>query len=150
MLFRTAATLASELELAQQEVRLPRLLAQLRRCDLILVDEVGSLPFSHLAAEVLFPFFSDRHERASVGLTSHLDVAHWTEVFGHERMTAALLDRLVHRSTILLLEGESYRFRQSLQRQAEGGRPHHTGRPEAGDTPRAPLPVRTEGRGVGA
>jgi len=96
-------------------------LAQLRRCDLILVDEVGSLPFSHLAAEVLFPFFSDRHDRASVGLTSNLDVAHWTEVFGHERMTAALLDRLVHRSTILLLEGESYRFRQSLQRQAEGG-----------------------------
>ena len=63
---------------------------------------------------------SDRHERASVGITSNLDFAHWTEVFGHERMTAALLDRLVHRSTILLLEGESFRFRQSLQRQAAG------------------------------
>jgi DNA replication protein DnaC len=118
VLFRTAATLASELELAQQELRLPKLLAQLRRFDLILVDEVGYLPFSRLAAELLFQFFSDRHERASVGITSNLDFAHWTEVFGHERMTAALLDRLVHRSTILLLEGESYRFRQSLQRQA--------------------------------
>jgi DNA replication protein DnaC len=118
VLFRTAATLASELELAQQEVRLPKLLAQLRRFDLMLVDEVGYLPFSRLAAELLFQFFSDRHERASVGITSNLDFAHWTEVFGHERMTAALLDRLVHRSTIVLLEGESYRFRQSLQRQA--------------------------------
>jgi DNA replication protein DnaC len=118
VLFRTAATLASELELAQQELRLPKLLAQLQRFDLILVDEVGYLPFSRLAAELLFQFFSDRHERASVGITSNLDFAHWTEVFGHERMTAALLDRLVHRSTILLLEGESYRFRQSLQRQA--------------------------------
>jgi len=147
VLFRTAATLASELELAQQELRLPKLLAQLRRFDLILVDEVGYLPFSHLAAELLFQFFSDRHERASVGLTSNLDFAHWTEVFGHERMTAALLDRLVHRSTILLLEGESYRFRQSLQRQADGGRARHTGRPEAGDTRQEPLPVWTEGRG---
>lgn len=118
VLFRTAATLASELELAQQELRLPKLLAQLRRFDLLLVDEVGYLPFSRLAAELLFQFFSDRHERASVGITSNLDFAHWTEVFGHERMTAALLDRLVHRSTIVVLEGESYRFRQSLQRQA--------------------------------
>jgi len=56
VLFRTAATLASELELAQQELRLPKLLAQLRRFDLILVDEVGYLPFSHLAAELLFQF----------------------------------------------------------------------------------------------
>jgi DNA replication protein DnaC len=107
---------------------------------------VGYLPFSHLAAELLFQFFSDRHERASVGITSNLDFAHWTEVFGHERMTAALLDRLVHRSTILLLEGESYRFRQSLQRQADGGRPHHTGRSEAGDTRREPLPAWSEER----
>jgi len=116
VLFRTAATLASELELAQRELRLPKLLTQLRRFALILVDEVGYLPFSQQAAELLFQFFADRYERASIGLTSNLDFAHWTEVFGHERMTAALLDRLVHRSTILLLEGESYRFRQSLQR----------------------------------
>jgi DNA replication protein DnaC len=117
VLFRTAATLASELELAHQELRLPKLLAQFRRYDLLLIDELGYLPFSQTAAELLFQFFSDRYERASVAITSNLDFAHWTEVFGHERMTAALLDRLVHRSTILLLEGESYRFRQSLQRQ---------------------------------
>ena len=120
VLFRTAATLASELELAQQELRLPRLLAQLRRFDLVLVDEVGYLPFAQQAAELMFQFFADRYERASVGITSNLDFAHWTEVFGHERMTAALLDRLVHRSTILLLEGESYRFRQSWQRHDPG------------------------------
>ena len=51
-------------------------------------------------------------------MTSNLDFAHWTEVFGNERMTAALLDWLVHRSHILLLEGESFRFRQSLEQQA--------------------------------
>jgi hypothetical protein len=74
---------------------------------------------------------------ASVGVTSNLDFAQWTEVFGHARMTAALLDRLVHRATILLLEGESYRFRQSLQQQIQGPtsvrRAAPTRQPEAGD-----------------
>lgn len=119
VLFRTAAALANELEVAQQQLRLPKLLAHYRRYALILVDEVGYLPFSPTAAELLFQFFSDRYERASVALTSNLDFAHWTEVFGHERMTAALLDRLVHRSHILLLEGESFRFRQSLEQHHE-------------------------------
>ena len=114
VLFRTAAALATELELAQRELRLPKLLAQFRRFDLILVDELGYLPFSQTAAELLFQFFADRYERASVALTSNLAFAHWTEVFGHEQMTAALLDRLIHRATILSLVGESYRFRQSL------------------------------------
>ncbi len=98
-------------------MRLPKLLAQWRASSLILVDELGSLPFSQTAAELLFQFFSDRYERASIALTTNLDFAHWTEVFGHEQMTAALLDRLVHRSHLLLLQGDSYRFRQSLQRQ---------------------------------
>ncbi len=115
VLFRTAAALATELEVAHQQLRLPKLLAQYRRYALILVDEVGYLPFSQTAAELLFQFFSDRYERASVAVTSNLDFAHWTEVFGNERMTAALLDRLVHRSHILVLEGESFRFRQSLE-----------------------------------
>ncbi len=130
VLFRTAASLASELELAHQELRLPKLLAQFRRFDLVLIDELGYLPFSQTAAELLFQFFSDRYERASVAITSNLDFAHWTEVFGHERMTAALLDRLVHRSTILLLEGESYRFRQSLRRQGgDVAEPHRDEQP---------------------
>ena len=64
-----------------------------------------------------FQFFSDRYERASVALTSNLAFAQWTQVFGNEQMTAALLDRLVHRSHILTMEGESFRFRQSLQKQ---------------------------------
>ncbi|HKO23201.1 MAG TPA: IS21-like element helper ATPase IstB [Chloroflexota bacterium] len=149
VLFCTAATLASELELAQRNLRLPKFLAQLRRFDLVLVDEVGYLPFSHTAAELLFQFFADRYERASVGVTSNLDFAQWTEVFGHERMTAALLDRLVHRATILLLEGESYRFRQSLQQQIQGPtsvrRVAPTRQPEAGDQGRA-MEAGEEGR----
>jgi DNA replication protein DnaC len=92
-------------------------LAQYRRFDLVLVDEVGYLPFAKHTAELLFQFFSDRYERASVGITSNLAFAQWTQVFGNEQMTVALLDRLVHRSHILMMEGESFRFRQSLQKQ---------------------------------
>ncbi|MBF6591755.1 MAG: ATP-binding protein [Ktedonobacterales bacterium] len=119
VLFRSAATLATELEVAHKELRLPRLLAHYRRFDLVLVDELGYLPFARQAAELLFQFFSDRYERASVAVTSNLPFAQWTEIFGEERLTAALLDRLIHRGHILVLEGESFRFRQSLQRQAE-------------------------------
>ena len=117
VLFRPAVLLATELEVAHKELRLPRLLAHYRRFDLVLVDELGYLPFSKQTAELLFQFFSDRYERASVGITSNLAFAQWTQVFGQEQMTAALLDRLVHRSHILMLEGESFRFRQSLQKQ---------------------------------
>jgi DNA replication protein DnaC len=117
VLFRPAVQLATELELAHKELRLPRLLQSLRRFDLILVDELGYLPFAKQTAELLFQFFSDRYERASVAVTSNLAFAQWTQVFGNEQMTAALLDRLVHRSHILMMEGESFRFRQSLQKQ---------------------------------
>ena len=117
VLFRSAVTLATELEVAHKELRLPRLLAQYRRFDLVLVDELGYLPFAKQTAELLFQFFSDRYERASVALTSNLAFAQWTQVFGNEHMTVALLDRLVHRSHVLVMEGESFRFRQSLQQQ---------------------------------
>src|SRR5947208_9979746 len=117
VLFRPAVTLATELEVAHKELRLPRLLAQYRRFDLVLVDELGYLPFSKRTAELLFQLFSDRYERASVAITSNLAFAQWTQVFGTEHMTVALLDRLVHRSHVLVMEGESFRFRLSLQKQ---------------------------------
>lgn len=117
VLFRTAATLASELETAQAEHRLPKQLRAYQKYDLVLVDELGYLPFARSVAQLLFQFFSERYERASVAITTNLDFAHWTEIFSDERMTAALLDRLTHRSHILALQGDSYRFRQSLQHQ---------------------------------
>ena len=92
--FRSAVTLATELEVAHKELRLPRLLAQYRRFDLVLVDELGDLPFAKQTAELLFQFFSDRYERASVAITSNLAFAQWTQVIGLEQMTVALLDRL--------------------------------------------------------
>lgn len=116
--FYTAAALINELLEAQETHRLTRLEAWLRKQDLIIVDEVGFVPFSQRGSQMLFTFLSQRYQRGSLIVTSNLAFAEWTEVLGDPRMTSALLDRLTHRCHILEFVGESYRFRQSLQRQS--------------------------------
>jgi DNA replication protein DnaC len=113
--FLTAAGLVTQLEEAQQEHRLDRLLGQLDRLDLLIVDELGYLSFSRAGAELLFQVFADRYERRSLLVTSNLPFGEWGQVFQGERMTAALLDRLTHRCHIFEMNGESYRFRQSMK-----------------------------------
>jgi DNA replication protein DnaC len=118
--FRAAATLANELVVAQHEYRLNKLLKQFRAVDLVVVDELGYLPFDPERAQLLFQFFGERYERGSVLVTTNLEFARWNELFGDERMTAALLDRLTFRGHVLVVTGESYRLKESLRRQAAG------------------------------
>src|SRR5260370_7809635 len=106
--FRPAVALATGWKVAHRDLGLPRLLASYRRFDLILVDELGYLPFAKATAELLFQFFSDRYERASVAITSNLAFAQWTQAFGNEQMTAALLHRPVHLTPILPLSPQRY------------------------------------------
>lgn len=113
--FWTAAGLANELLQAQDEHRLHRFNTQALKLDLIVLDELGFIPFAPTAAQALFTFCSALHERVAVIITSNLKFADWTQVFGDERLTAALLDRLTHHAHILELVGESYRFRQRLK-----------------------------------
>ncbi|MFO0805188.1 MAG: IS21-like element helper ATPase IstB [Gemmataceae bacterium] len=113
--FTTAANLVTELESAQQQHRLDRLLGALERFDLLIVDELGYLSFSRSGAELLFQVFADRYERASLLITSNLPFGEWGSIFQGERMTAALLDRLTHRCHIFEMNGESYRFRESMK-----------------------------------
>jgi DNA replication protein DnaC len=113
--FATAAGLVTLLEEAQQHHRLDRLLAQLDRLDLLIVDELGYLSFSRVGAELLFQVFADRYERRSLLVTSNLPFGEWGQVFQGERMTAALLDRLTHKCHIFEMNGESYRFRESMK-----------------------------------
>jgi DNA replication protein DnaC len=82
----------------------------------VIVDELGYVALSQESAQALFNFFGQRYERRSVVITTNLEFGKWTEVFGDERMTAALLDRLTHRAHIFLATGESYRFRESQKR----------------------------------
>lgn len=113
--FVTAAGLVTQLEEAQQQHRLDRVLAQLDRLDLLIVDELGYLSFSRSGAELLFQVFADRYERRSVLVTSNLAFSEWGSIFQGDRMTAALLDRLTHRCEIFEMNAESYRFRESMK-----------------------------------
>lgn len=116
--FTTAAALAHGLMEARDEKRLLRLQKQLSSYKLLIVDELGFVPLSKTAAELLFEIVSQRYERASTLVTSNLPFDEWTEVFGSERLTGALLDRLTHHVHILELNGESYRLAHSKKRQA--------------------------------
>lgn len=84
-----------------------------------MLDELGYVPFSREAAQILFAMVSARYELGSFVVTSNLDFSRWTEVFGDEGMTAALIDRLVHRGHIFTTTGDSFRFRERLRRQGE-------------------------------
>ncbi len=113
--FFTAAALVNRLEEAQKQYQLERFLTQLDKTDLLICDELGYLSFSRTGAELLFQVFADRYERASILITSNLAFSDWGHVFQGERMTAALLDRLTHRCHIFEMNGESYRFRESMK-----------------------------------
>lgn len=113
--FFTAAGLITALLEAAEQHRLSRLEAQLLKLDLIILDELGFIPFSQQGAQMLFTFISQKYLQGSLLLTTNLAFADWTQVFGNERLTAALLDRLAHRAVILEFHGQSYRFRQSLR-----------------------------------
>ena len=113
--FTTAAALVHELIEARDERRLLNLQRKLARLKLLIVDELGFVPLSKTGAELLFEVFSQRYERGSVLATSNLPFDEWTEIFGSERLTGALLDRLTHHVHILEMNGESFRLKQSRQ-----------------------------------
>ena len=111
--FTTAAALVHDLIEAQDERRLQRLQKQLTSQNLLIIDELGFVPLSKSGAELLFEVISQCYERGSIIITSNLPFDEWTEVFGSERLTGALLDRLTHHVHILEMNGESYRLKHS-------------------------------------
>ena len=115
--FITAAALVHELIEARDQKRLLRLQRQFAAYKLLIIDELGYVPFSQTGAELLFEVFSQRYERGSTVVTSNLPFDEWTGVFASERLTGALLDRLTHHVHILEMNGDSYRLKQSKRRQ---------------------------------
>jgi len=116
VLFTTAAQLALELIEARDEKSLLRLQKQLARQKLLIIDELGFVPLSKTGAELLFEVFSQRYERGSTIITSNLPFDEWTDTFGSERLTGALLDRITHHCHILEMNGESFRLKQSKKK----------------------------------
>jgi DNA replication protein DnaC len=120
--FYNAAALVNELLQAEDEHRVPRLLNGALKQHLIVLDELGFIPFSTTGAHLIFQFCSALYQRVALIITTNLRFADWTQVFGDERLTAALLDRLTHRAHILEFSGaDSYRFRERLQRETRDG-----------------------------
>ena len=115
--FTTATALINELVEAQEQHTLGKRMAQLQKLDLLILDEVGFVPFTAEGARLLFQVCADRYLRGSLLITTNLEFGRWGEVFGDERMTGALLDRLTHRCHVIEFNGDSFRFKESLRRQ---------------------------------
>lgn len=115
--FYNAAALVNELILAQEEHELSKFLSRLLKYKLIVLDELGFIPFSTQGAHLIFQLCSTLYERVAMIVTTNLHFGEWTQVFGDEQLTAALLDRLTHHAHILEFVGESYRFRERMERE---------------------------------
>ncbi|MHB2017241.1 MAG: IS21-like element helper ATPase IstB [Candidatus Xenobia bacterium] len=120
--FVTAPALVNDLLEARQNYRLSRAEAGYQRVDLLIVDELGFVQFAKDGAELLFNLLARRYERKSTIVTTNLEFARWTEVMGDQTLTGALLDRMTHHAHILKIDGDSYRFKQSLRRSRGGKR----------------------------
>jgi DNA replication protein DnaC len=127
--FTTAAALVHELMEARDEKRLRRLQKQLAAYRLLIIDELGFVPLSKTGAELLFEVFSQRYEQGSMFVTSNLPFDEWPEIFGSERLTGALLDRLTHHVHILEMNGDSYRLNQSRNRKLKRPEPETVSAP---------------------
>jgi DNA replication protein DnaC len=114
--FFSATGLITQLLERREDRQLERFHKQLERLDLLILDELGYVPFSKAGAELFFEVISRAYERTSLIVTTNLPFENWIEVMGNERLTGALLDRLTHRINILEANGESYRLRQSKGR----------------------------------
>jgi DNA replication protein DnaC len=114
--FTTAAALVNQLLEARDEKRLLKMQRELAAVKLLIIDELGYVPLSPTGAELLFETFSQRYERGSTIVTSNLPFEDWTQVLGSERLIGALLDRLTHHVSILTMNGDSYRLKQSASR----------------------------------
>ena len=113
ILFATATDWVTRLQTAHAAGRLGSELARLRRYGLIIVDEVGYIPFEQDAANLFFQLVSSRYEHASLILTSNLPFARWGDVFGDQVVAAAMIDRIVHHADVITLKGSSYRLKDT-------------------------------------
>jgi len=114
--FFGVTSLVTQLLEAREDRKLERLLNQLSRQALLILDELGYVPFTKTGAELLFEVVSRAYERQSLIVTTNLPFEQWAEVCGSERLTGAMLDRLTHRVHIVEANGQSYRLRDSQRR----------------------------------
>lgn len=114
--FYTACQLANKLLKEYKEGDIEKFMSKLKRFELLIIDELGYVPFSKKASELLFQVISDKYEAGSIIITSNLNFSQWTHVFIDQTLTAALLDRITHDASIIKYDWGSVRFNQALQK----------------------------------
>ena len=112
VLFVTATSLLAQLSRAQLEGKLPDQIAFYAKPKLLVVDELGYLPFEKRSAHLFFQLVARRYERGSMLITTNQTITQWGHVFGDEMIAAAVLDRVLHHSHVLVIQGDSFRLRQ--------------------------------------
>jgi DNA replication protein DnaC len=120
----SVTSLVTQLLERREEGQVERLQRQLERAQLLVLDELGYVPFSKAGAELLFEVISRAYERTSLIVTTNLPFESWTEVMGSARLTGALLDRLTHRVHIIEANGESYRLKEAQRKKPTTGARH--------------------------
>ena len=110
VLFFTAASLGNKLIEMQEELILNKFIDRIKKVDLLILDELGFVTLSNRTTQLLFQVFSERYEKGSIIVTSNLEFSEWGNIFNDEIMAAAIIDRLIHNSTIKSFKGQSYRL----------------------------------------
>jgi DNA replication protein DnaC len=128
--FWSATALVTHMLELRDRRDLKRFLTQMEKQNLIILDELGYVPFSKAGAELIFEVVSRAYERLSLIVTTNLPFEQWTEVMGSERLTGAMLDRLTHRVHILEANGESYRLREAKKRRRPSESEERTTKPK--------------------
>jgi len=119
--FFTATSLATLLQEKHARGTLTGFMNSLRKVELLVLDEIGFVSLHKEASELLFQIISDCYEQKSLIITSNLEFAQWNTVFGDSKLTAALIDRLIHHSHIVVFSGPGHRLEESMKRQRRGG-----------------------------
>jgi DNA replication protein DnaC len=113
----TAPALVNMLLELYQQGNINKFYKIINHLDLLILDEVGYIPFHRDGSELLFQVISECYEKRSLIITTNLEFGHWNTIFGDTKLTSALIDRLIHHANFIIFNGESYRLRQSINRQ---------------------------------
>jgi DNA replication protein DnaC len=111
----SAPMLVNTLISAYKDGYLSKIMKSIQKCELLIIDEIGYIPFHRDGAELLFQIISDAYEKRSLIITTNLEFGHWNTIFGDSKLTAALIDRIIHHANFIVFNGDSFRLKHTIE-----------------------------------